>query len=274
MRFRPSFLPPKIFTPRVVLSAWISVLCVSAPVLGPALADRFADIARTKHNLSVTGPGDVRSQEDRICVFCHTPHAANDKAPPPLWNRKLSGATYRPYESSSFDAGKRVGWLESAGRGQPGGASKLCLSCHDGTVALGSVLVLDGRQNQNINVSGTAPDGTIPEGKGASTGFTRRLGVDLTNEGDRSTIETVQLYLSDPVARVTRPVRELKDFRRITLQPGETGHVRFTVTAAMQRYPLAPSLEEAAFVRDPGRIIVHIGPNSRDTQALELTWHG
>ncbi|MCB2054219.1 MAG: glycoside hydrolase family 3 C-terminal domain-containing protein [Geminicoccaceae bacterium] len=100
------------------------------------------------------------------------------------------------------------------------------------------------------------------------------VGVDLTNEGDRSTIETVQLYLSDPVARVTRPVRELKDFRRITLQPGETGHVRFTVTAAMQRYPLAPSLEEAAFVRDPGRIIVHIGPNSRDTQALELTWHG
>ncbi|MCC0006855.1 MAG: hypothetical protein H6876_01855 [Hyphomicrobiaceae bacterium] len=182
MRFRPSFLPPKIFTPRVVLSAWISVLCVSAPVFGPALADRFADIARTKHNLSVTGPGDVRSQEDRICVFCHTPHAANDKAPPPLWNRKLSGATYRPYESSSFDAGKRVGWLESAGRGQPGGASKLCLSCHDGTVALGSVLVLDGRQNQNINVSGTAPDGTIPEGKGASTGFTRRLGVDLTND--------------------------------------------------------------------------------------------
>jgi hypothetical protein len=175
-------MPPRfLFLPlKCIQVVVLGALCVCAPLLGAALAERLSDIANTKHNLSVTGPGQVRSQADQICVFCHTPHAANEVAPPPLWNRLLSGATYKPYTSSSFDAGKR--WFESAGSGQPGGSSQLCLSCHDGTVALGSILVLQGNQNVDIKVSGTAPDGTMPEGEGASTGFTRRLGTDLTND--------------------------------------------------------------------------------------------
>ena len=166
---------------RTIPGILLGVLCVSAPLFGPALAERMSDVTNTKHNLSVTGPGQVRSKEDQICVFCHTPHAANEAAPPPLWNRNLSGATYRPYNSSSFDAGKR--WYESAGEGQPGGTSRLCLSCHDGTVALGSILVLRNSQNPDIKVAGTNPqDGTMPEGEGAQSGYTRRLGTDLTND--------------------------------------------------------------------------------------------
>jgi len=174
-----SLLRLPTFIPAILTGA----LCVAALLQsGAAFAEPFSDIANTKHNLSVTGPGEVRSNEDQICVFCHTPHAANEQAPPPLWNRRLSGAIYRRYSSASFDAGKRLDWSEAAGAGQPGGASKLCLSCHDGTVALGSVLVLKGRANQDIKVYGTAPDGTMPEGEGANTGFTRRLGTDLTND--------------------------------------------------------------------------------------------
>lgn len=168
-----------------------------AALLIPACAEPISDVANTKHNLSVTGPGEVRSKEDQICVFCHTPHAANEMAPPPLWNRQLSGATYKPYMSSSLDARKRVDWLETAGTAQPGGASKLCLSCHDGTVALGSVLVLDGRQNQDIMVSRTAAGGTMPEGKGALTGFTRRLGTDLTNDHPISVTYDDRLAIDD-----------------------------------------------------------------------------
>ena len=89
-------------------------------------------IVFTKHNLSVTGPGEVRAlSEDRICVFCHTPHGGRTDAP--LWNRRESTAAYIPYNSPTLKA--QVG--------QPTGASKLCLGCHDGTIALGDLLSED-----------------------------------------------------------------------------------------------------------------------------------
>lgn len=89
-----------------------------------------ADIATSKHNLSVSGPGLVKSTtEEEICVFCHTPHVARTDIGI-LWNRDDSTAIYDRYTSSSLHAAV----------GQPSGASKLCLSCHDGTIALGSVV--------------------------------------------------------------------------------------------------------------------------------------
>jgi beta-glucosidase len=56
-----------------------------------------------------------------------------------------------------------------------------------------------------------------------------RFRVDVTNVGHRSATEVVQLYVRDPVASVTRPVRELKAFRRVPLDPGETATVRFVL---------------------------------------------
>jgi len=88
----------------------------------------FAGIANTPHNLSVSGPGTVKSAtEKRICIFCHTPHNARSEAP--LWNRNLSSATYTVYSSKTFDATAD----------QPTGNSRLCLSCHDGTIALNQI---------------------------------------------------------------------------------------------------------------------------------------
>ena len=67
------------------------------------------------------GPGSIKaSTETRACIFCHTPHGASSD--PPLWNRYSSGANYSTYHSSTAKASV----------GQPTGASKLCLSCHDG----------------------------------------------------------------------------------------------------------------------------------------------
>ncbi len=87
-------------------------------------------IINTKHNLSVTGPGTIHStSETRICVFCHTPHNAAPHTP--LWNRALSAVTYDTYSSTTLTAPRP---------GQPTGPSRLCLSCHNGTIALGSVL--------------------------------------------------------------------------------------------------------------------------------------
>lgn len=88
-----------------------------------------AGIVNTKHNLSVSGPGTVKStSETQVCVFCHTPHNASPATP--LWGHVQSGQTYTLYNSSTM----------TSAVGQPDGVSKLCLSCHDGTVAIGSIV--------------------------------------------------------------------------------------------------------------------------------------
>jgi len=141
----------------------------------PLGAARISDIANTRHNLSTSGPGTVTAvSESQICVFCHTPHAAEAIPNAPLWNRKLSGATYTPYTSNSIDANDIAA--------TPGGSSKLCLSCHDGTIALGSVSVLNSQSNVLIDMTGTGPGGVMPSGAGDTTGFTRKLGTDLSND--------------------------------------------------------------------------------------------
>jgi len=95
----------------------------------PSVTLAKTGINNTKHNLSMTGPGDLKSlNETRICVFCHTPHNASPQTP--LWNRSLQPFNYVLYESSTLRAPLR----------QPDGPSRLCLSCHDGTIALGNVL--------------------------------------------------------------------------------------------------------------------------------------
>jgi len=65
----------------------------------------------------------------KICVACHTPHNSDTSvADAPLWNHSNSTQTYTLYSSPTMNATV----------GQPGGNSKLCLSCHDGTVAVDS----------------------------------------------------------------------------------------------------------------------------------------
>jgi len=91
----------------------------------PLTAQTGSGVVRTKHNLSVSGPGPVKVPgETEICKFCHTPHASNPIAP--LWNRADPGTYYQTYKSKSL----------TAVVDQPTGSSRLCLSCHDGTIAL------------------------------------------------------------------------------------------------------------------------------------------
>ncbi len=85
-------------------------------------------IVLTKHNLSVSGPGTIKATVEKpVCEFCHTPHHAGQVQP--LWNKDIPEILYTTYQSSSL----------KAAIGQPNGASKLCLSCHDGTIALGQI---------------------------------------------------------------------------------------------------------------------------------------
>lgn len=183
----------------VVFVCIVSVSLVAAPV---------SDIANTKHNLSVTGTGAVTATtEDQVCVFCHTPHGATNFPGSPLWNRQLSNQTYTVYTSSSLDAEDIMGQLD-----QPGGSSKLCLSCHDGTLAIGTVNVLGGQQNVNVDLTGTDIDGSMPPGQGIQTGFTRDLGTNLMNDHPISltydtNLANTDTELLDPVAAAHIGVR-------------------------------------------------------------------
>lgn len=96
-------------------------------------------IANSVHNLSVGGPGTVKaSSESQICIFCHVGHNSSPAAP--LWNRHNPGGAYIPYSSSTA----------AVSPGQPTGTSILCLSCHDGTIALGKLV----SKQSIVNVQG------------------------------------------------------------------------------------------------------------------------
>ncbi|MEW5756412.1 MAG: cytochrome c3 family protein [Pseudomonadota bacterium] len=140
---------------------------------GTAHAAKESNVAMTKHNLSVTSPGTVKAtSESGICVFCHTPHGAANAEGAPLWNRSIpASGTYTLYGSGSMQAGTITDIATP---------SKLCLTCHDGTQALGAV--------SNAPGSGIGAEIPMAGGVGAkmpgdpASGVGANLGTNLTND--------------------------------------------------------------------------------------------
>ncbi len=99
---------------------------------------------------------------------------------------------------------------------------------------------------------------------GAGEGVTVR--VPVTNTGDMAGDEVVQVYLRDQISSVTRPVKELVGFQRVTLAPGETRQVDVTIR------PDAFALWDRDMQRtvEPGAFTIMVGPNSHDLQEIEL----
>ncbi len=138
-------------------------------------------VISSKHNLSASGPGTVKAtSESEICIFCHTPHASRPVAP--LWNRDDPGSTYTLYSSSTLEAVP----------GQPDGSAILCLSCHDGTIALGNVV----SRTTDIDFSGGIT--TMPAGP-------KNLTTDLSDDHPvsfsyTSAVASADGQLKDPAA--------------------------------------------------------------------------
>lgn len=142
------------------LRALTIVLAMLVASTWSLMAQVRVDSPANRHNLSTTGPGPMKSTTvTEVCVFCHTPHNANPAAP--LWNQTLSsaGSTYQPYTSTTL----------TASVGLPSGGSKLCLSCHDGTIAIGNTI-----NNGKLAMQGVNAQGQLT---GASN-----LGTDLRND--------------------------------------------------------------------------------------------
>jgi len=106
------------------------LLFIAVPMSAGAAFAQSADrsVVGSPHDLSALGPGRLHAvEEQEVCIFCHAPHNATGQTP--LWNRFDRDMHYRIYQSSTTDA--RID--------QPSGPSKMCLSCHDGAMAIGLV---------------------------------------------------------------------------------------------------------------------------------------
>ena len=114
------------------------------------------------HDLSMSGASHIQGQMSAACLYCHVPHSGLGKGP--LWGQTFSTAVYTPYISSTEQ--------NTSIQPELGQASSLCLSCHDGTVAVGQV---------------------IPYGPYTMTGTMPKLGTDLQSSHPFS----LQLPLKD-----------------------------------------------------------------------------
>ncbi len=93
--------------------------------------------------------------------------------------------------------------------------------------------------------------------------------VTVTNTSTVAGEETVQLYISDPVASITRAVKELKGFQKVKLNGGESKEVTFTITSK----DLSFYNNDLKYVWEPGEFIISIGGNSRDMHSTRVTWN-
>ena len=127
---------------------WLMVAVLAIPTISSAKG--VGHVANTIHNLSTSAPLDQfgfvsqykSDNESEICIFCHTPHGGNTQGP--LWNRSLPGAgSFTHYNSATISNYLQGLSVTRAVNDE----SLLCLSCHDGTIAVNHVL------NQN-NVTG------------------------------------------------------------------------------------------------------------------------
>ena len=120
---------------------------------------QHVSVVDTVHNLSAGGPGEIRAlDETEVCKFCHIPHSS--VVPEQLWAQRLSQSQYQVPEI-------RQGGLVEMSAPQPDGSSRLCLSCHDGTVALGDI----GGRPRGIAMAG---------GERLSPGHKGYVGTDLS----------------------------------------------------------------------------------------------
>jgi len=142
------------------------LVVVSITVEGYAI-----DIRSTKHNLSATGPGSIKAvagvePTQQICIYCHTPHRG--KPDSPLWNHTLSPRLSYVLPESPTQL--------SRPSNPPDGDSRLCLSCHDGMVAVGAVVHMRGGPTTISMHNVGAKEELMPSVQGSIT----NLGSDLS----------------------------------------------------------------------------------------------
>ena len=160
--------------PRRLILASLTIAVISLLLAGVAGAGSIMD---SKHNLSVTGKGEIKSSsETQVCIFCHSSHNASPEGP--LWNHvTTTPGKFNTYKRSTLDSQPQ----------QPNGATKLCLSCHDGTIAVGAVRGL----SEPIPMQNVGSRGEIPATRKS------HIGTDLTGTHPVSVMYSQNVALAD-----------------------------------------------------------------------------
>ncbi|MCI1778348.1 MAG: beta-glucosidase BglX [Bacteroidales bacterium] len=108
--------------------------------------------------------------------------------------------------------------------------------------------------NLKLSSDGMKPDGSIT------------ATATLTNTGSRTGTETVQMYIRDMSGSVTRPVKELKGFKKVTLEPGESEQVSFEITDSLLKF----YNYDLKYTSEPGDFKIMIGGNSEDVLSADF----
>lgn len=135
------------------------VLAVAA--LAMTVSAAHAGITGTKHDLSGKALGTTQ-----ICIFCHTPHNAVPSVP--LWNRNAQVGIYTKYDSATLTTVAKAATVNATT------ISGFCLSCHDNTLAIGSIRNTAGATMDNVKLITDPTIGTAP--------YKANLGTDLSND--------------------------------------------------------------------------------------------
>jgi beta-glucosidase len=151
---------------------------------------------------------------------------------------------------------KRTGRPQPAGETQKFRSNYLDVS-NDPLFPFGYGLSYTSFNYSNIQLSDTQ---MIQSGKITAT-------VNVTNTGNYDGEEVVQLYIHDPVASVTQPVKKLKAFQKIALKKGESKQVRFTITAEELKFYNS----DLKWVTEPGAFTLMIGTSSADVKTASFT---
>ena len=172
----------------VLNGLWLVIMLAFSLSLQAAseLPSKFTNqgsIANTRHNMtqSTIGGGaekmdPYRNDYGEVCVYCHTPHRASTVVNVPLWNRTINTGSYLTYDTLGTSS-------LNSNVSQPGINSLACLSCHDGTLAVDSIINMPGvgryqKSQEIVQDNGFLNQWTNPSGADA----TKHQGLNALNE--------------------------------------------------------------------------------------------
>ncbi|MEO8332651.1 MAG: cytochrome c3 family protein [Gallionella sp.] len=164
----------------------IGVLMSSAHAGDPSTPfDRFTNIGsivNTRHNMTqssapliVSVMNGARNNYGEVCVYCHTPHGANNTIAAPLWNRTIKVTNYQTYDELGTTS------LTQAVTSTPGSASLTCLSCHDGQTAIDSIINMPGSGMGLLSQQTTQNTAFLNSWPPGGGGPTQHMGLNSTN---------------------------------------------------------------------------------------------
>lgn len=192
-----------------------------------------ANIRNTVHNFSASAVmnDQYRSEnEDEVCIFCHTPHGGSLTGP--LWNRKNTLTLYKHYTSNTASL-----YLRGLNVARPvSNETMLCLSCHDGSITVNTILNPSNRTNEQPNSfwypADNDPTGLLGNNKIIALNFmgiaatAAKIGASLDASGSLVDVST-DLMDDHPISFLYESVRAQKSAEFKTVATAETAGVRF-----------------------------------------------